>query len=92
MAKDWAVVLSALVALACFFVGRLTARKEEGRQEATVLVELAHIKQQIDGIDKKIGRQEQEHTATMARLAAVEQSAKQAHHRIDEIREHRCGD
>ena len=85
-------LISVAIALACYFAGRASAQKEEGKQEATVLVELGHIKGQVDGIDKKIDRQEQQHTEVMMRLTAVEESAKQAHHRIDEIRRHCCGD
>lgn len=87
-----APLLSALVALAGFWIGRVSAKKEEGKQEATIVAELEHIKRQLDGVDKKIDRQEQWHTEVMMRLTAVEESAKQAHHRINEIREHCCGD
>ena len=89
---NMAPLISVVIALACFLIGRASAQKEEGKQEATVLVELGHIKGQVDGIDKKIDRQEQQHTEVMMRLTAVEESAKQAHHRIDEIRQHCCGD
>ena len=89
---SFAPLLSVTIALAGFLFGRASAQKEEGKQEATVLVELGHIKGQVDGIDKKIDRQEQQHTEVMMRLTAVEESAKQAHHRIDEIRQHWCGD
>ena len=89
---NFAPLLSVVVALAGFVAGRASAQKEKGKQEATVLVELGHIKGQVDGIDKKIDRQEQQHTEVMMRLTAVEESTKQAHHRITEIREHCCGD
>ncbi|MBQ5615447.1 MAG: hypothetical protein IIU81_03865 [Peptococcaceae bacterium] len=83
---------SVLIAFLVFYAGRMSASKNEGKQEGTVLVELGHIKGQVDGIDKKIDRQEQQHTEVMMRLTAVEESTKQAHHRINEIREHCCGD
>lgn len=85
-------LVTVAIAIATFFFGRATAKKEEGKQEATIFSELEHIKRQLESVDKKIDRQEQWHTEVIARLTAVEESAKQAHHRIDEIREHCCGD
>lgn len=90
--KEWVPLISVLIALAGFYIGRSSAKKEEGKQEATVLVELGHIKGQVDGIDKKMDRHDQQYTDMAMRLTAVEESTKQAHHRINEIREHCCGD
>lgn len=90
--RELAPVISVIVAIAGFLIGRATAKKEEGKQEATIFSELEHIKRQLESVDKKIDRQEQWHTEVIARLTAVEESTKQAHHRINEIREHCCGD
>ncbi len=90
--KELAPMVSLLVAILGFYAGRMSASKNEGKQEGTVLVELGHIKAQVGGLNEKMDRQETHYTEVMVRLTAVEESSKQAHHRIDEIRQHCCGD
>lgn len=90
--KDLLPLLSLLVAVLGFYAGRLTASKNEGKQEGTILVELGNIKGKIDRMDDKMDKQDAHYTEVMIRITAVEESAKQAHLRIDEIRAHCCGD
>lgn len=90
--KELMPLASFCVAFLGFYLGRISVSKDEGKQEATVLVELGHIKGQVTGLSEKMDRQETHYTEVMVRLTAVEESSKQAHLRINEIRERCCGD
>lgn len=82
----------AAISVATFFIGRGSARKSEGVQDGTILTELGYIKSGVEDIKKKQAEQDKQHLEVVTRLSAVEVSARQAHHRIDEIRERCCGD
>lgn len=60
-------------------------RKKDDMDEGMLLTELGYIKSGIDDIKRKQEQQEQRHIEIISRLAVVEASAKQAHHRIDEL-------
>lgn len=90
--KELVPMASLLLTFFGFYIGRLSVSKEDGKHEATVLVQLGHLQAQVEGLSDKMDRQETHYTEVIARLTAVEESAKQAHHRIDEIRQHCCGD
>lgn len=64
--------------------------KQSGAQNAVMLTEIGYIKSGNDAIkgqlEKLDEKQERQYIEVMTRLTAVEQSAKQAHYRIDEIR------
>ena len=75
-------------------VGDGTEALRLAREEAPDLILMDVVLPGLDGFGvlKQLREQEQKYTELIARLSAVEQSAKQAHYRIDEIREHCCGD
>ena len=75
-----------------FFLGRISVSKDEGKRDGAMLTEIGYVKSGIDDIKRWQREQELQSIDILSRLSAVEQSAKQAHHRIDEIREHCCGD
>lgn len=56
-----------------------------GEKNATVLTEIGYIKSGIDDIKRKQDKQDEQYLTTVARLTAVEASAKQAHKRIDRL-------
>lgn len=58
---------------------------KEGRESGTVLTEIGYIKSGVDDIKRKQDKQDERYLETITRITAVEQSAKQAHHRIDRI-------
>lgn len=58
----------------------------DAKKDGVVLTELGYIKSGVDDIKRKQEKQEQQHIEVISRLTAVEESAKQAHHRIDEIK------
>lgn len=84
--------ISVVLALLGFWVGRMSASKSEGERDGAILTELNNIKAGIEDIKKKQNIRDEQYIGVMTRLSAVEASAKQAHRRIDEIREHCCGD
>lgn len=58
---------------------------EDGKKDGIVLAELGYIKSGVDDIKRKQEKQDERNEAFASRLAAVEQSAKQAHRRIDTL-------
>lgn len=60
--------------------------RSEAKQDGAVLTELGYIKSGVDDIKRKQDKQEQQHLEVITRLTIVEESAKQAHQRIDELR------
>ena len=59
----------------------------DAKQDGVVLTELGYIKSGVDDIKRKQDKQEQQHIEVVTRSTAVEESAKQAHQRIDEIKD-----
>lgn len=57
----------------------------DAKQDATVLTEIGYIKGGIDDIKAEQREQRKTNTDFISRLTAVEQSAKQAHKRIDRL-------
>lgn len=90
--QDALPYISVVLALLSFYAGRISAQKTESERDGAMLTEIGYVKSGIDDIKRWQREQEQQSIDILSRLSAVEQSAKQAHHRIDEIREHCCGD
>ena len=59
--------------------------QSEGRQDGMMLTELGYIKANTDDIKAEQKEQRKINTEVYERLASVESSAKQAHHRIDHL-------
>lgn len=60
--------------------------KEEASHTSAVLLELGHIKCSIEDMKKAQEKQIDQTRELLVRIVAVEESAKQAHKRIDEIK------
>lgn len=60
---------------------------EEGKKDGVILTEIGYIKSGVDDIKRKQETQDKQHIEVITRLTAVEESSKQAHHRIDEIQD-----
>jgi len=85
-------VLGGLGILASIYFGvksySRSDKKEEsdtGQSKGIVLTEIGYIKSGVDDIKRRQSQQDDRHVATLERLVCVEQSVKNAHHRIDEI-------
>ena len=82
-----------LVCTACAIVfGYIAFRRNnkcddtaEGKKDGVLLTEIGYIKSGVDDIKRKQEIEDERHLAVVERLSAVEASAKQAHHRIDEV-------
>lgn len=76
-------VLGAIIGVLSFSRSKCKDEAEEGKQNGTMLTELGYIKANTDEIKAEQKEQRKTNTEFVARLTAVEASAKQAHHRID---------
>ena len=93
MTWELAVVLFGLVGTGCSIVFGYAAfarngkknTEDEARSDATVLSEIGYIKGGIDDIKAEQREQRKTNTDFIARLTAVEESAKQAHHRLNRL-------
>ena len=59
---------------------------QEGRESGTVLSDLGYIKAGVDEIKSEQKEQRKTNIEFITRLTAVEESTKQAHKRIDELK------
>lgn len=59
--------------------------QDEAKHDATVLTEIGYIKANTDEIKAEQKEQRKTNTEFVSRLTAVEESAKQAHKRIDRL-------
>lgn len=62
-------------------------KESDAKADATVLTEIGYIKANTDEIKAEQKEQRKTNTEFVSRLTAVEESAKQAHKRIDSIEE-----
>ena len=78
-------VLGAVISYATFSHNKGKDDRSNGQQLGTVLTELGYIKSNTDEIKTEQREQRKTNTEVEGRLAAVEASAKSAHHRIDHL-------
>lgn len=72
-------------AIASYKRSNKAENKDEGKSQGSILTELGYIKSGVDDIKRKQEKQDEQHIEVIERLSAVEQSTKQAHHRIDKL-------
>ena len=58
-----------------------------GSHDGSLVSDVGYIKGGVDDIKRKQEKQDEQHLLVVERLASVESSAKQAHHRIDALEE-----
>lgn len=78
-------VLGAVISYVTFSRNKGKDDRSNGQQLGTVLTELGYIKSNTDEIKTEQREQRKTNTEVEGRLAAVEASAKSAHHRIDHL-------
>lgn len=78
-------VLGAVINYATFSHNKGKDDRSNGQHLGTVLTELGYIKSNTDEIKTEQREQRKTNTEVEGRLAAVEASAKSAHHRIDHL-------
>lgn len=69
-----------------FFRNRKKDDTESGQTTGTILSDIGYIKAGVDDIKSEQKEQRKTNMEVVARLTAVEESTKQAHKRIDELR------
>lgn len=72
--------------LATYFRNKHRDDTEEGRTSGTILSDIGYIKAGVDDIKSEQKEQRKTNIEVVARLTAVEESTKQAHKRIDELK------
>jgi len=82
-------IVGLILTVISFYAGRKTASRQEGVQDGTILTELGYLKSSMDDIKRRLDRQDDRDRDYVSRLTCVEESAKSAHKRIDQL--HREG-
>ena len=59
--------------------------KSEGEQGGMLHTDIGYIKKGIDGIERRLEKQENQYIAIIQQLTEVEVSTRQAHKRIDSL-------
>jgi len=80
-------ILGGLLGYLTFMRATKKAAQDEGNQKGVILTELGYIKSGIDDIKRRQDKQDDQFLKMSERMATVEASAKQAHHRIDRLEE-----
>ncbi len=78
-------IAGALFGAVTYFRNKKSDDEADGKRDGVVLTELGYIKSGVDDIKRKQEKQDERNEAFSTRLVAVEESAKQAHKRIDTI-------
>lgn len=84
---DLIPIISAAIAIAAFIIGRISASRSDGKQDGAMLTDIGYLKKSSDEILRKLEAQDHKYNELAEKLVAVDESAKQAHKRISELRE-----
>lgn len=79
------IVCAIVFGYIAFLRNKKSDDSSEARQDGQVLTELGYMKSGIDDIKNELRDQRKTNVEMERRLAAVEASSKQAHHRIDRL-------
>lgn len=89
-------ILISVVSICCTIFATARNRKKDTRdratQDTTVLIKLENIQTGINDIKKDVLGVKEDMKALEHRMTVVEQSAKQAHKRLDDVRNELKGD
>lgn len=79
-------IIGVIFGLVSFLRNKRQDDNTEGRESGTVLSDLGYIKAGVDEIKAEQKDQRKTNIEFITRLTAVEESTKQAHKRIDELK------
>ena len=92
MTATVSLVLSAIFGISGLIFGIISAVRnkktddtKEAKEDGIILTELGYIKSGVDDIKHKQEEQDKQNIDFVRHLTAVEESAKQAHKRIDKL-------
>lgn len=88
-------IIGAVVGVAGVVFGLITALrnkknddKAEGKYDGVLATDVGYIKKGIDGIERRLEKQESQYIDILKHLTEVEVSTKQAHKRIDKLEQY----
>ena len=85
---DWAVIVSAAAAISGIilgWLGRARTIRKDGAEDGELRASVNYIRQGVDDLRVELRAQGQRYDLLAERVTRVEESAKQAHRRIDRI-------
>lgn len=82
-----AAIAGVVFGLIAFFRNRKQDNTDEGKRTGAIMSELGYIKSGVDDVKRKQEKSDETIMGFMRDLTAVQESAKQAHKRIDTIEE-----
>ena len=80
-------IVGCLLAVLTFFIGRLSASKQEGREAGQMFSEMGYLKSGIDDIKAEIKEQRKTYDTLQTRVTIVERDLKTVFNKIEEIKE-----
>jgi flagellar motor component MotA len=81
-------VAGAVFGLIAALRNKKTDDKAEGKNDGVLHADIGYIKKGIDGIERRLEKQESQYVEVIRHLTEVESSAKQAHKRIDKLEQY----
>ena len=85
---DWAVIVSAAAAISGIvlgWLGRSRTIRKDGAEDGELRASVKYIRDGVDDLRVEIRSQGQRYDMLAERVTRVEESAKQAHRRIDRL-------
>ena len=86
-AQSWITLGSTIVAALALIITLLRGMKSDAREDGKTAEILRQVNDKLESITKQQESSSARLEAIVERVVAVEQSARQAHHRIDELRD-----
>ena len=78
-------VVTCAVAVLTIVITSKKSNQSDGEHSGQISSDLGYLKKGIDGIERRLDRQDERYLDLAQRVTATEASAKQAHHRIDAL-------
>ncbi|MVB11093.1 hypothetical protein CAFE_17950 [Caprobacter fermentans] len=85
--QNWISLISGSVALLALMVTLIRGMQSEAREDGKTAEVLRQVNDKLESIERQETSNSARIESLIERVVAVEQSAKQAHKRIDELRE-----
>ena len=86
MVQSWIALISAVVAALSLLVTLLRGLQSNAREDGKTAEVLRQVNDKLENISKQEAANSARIEVVVERVVKVEESAKQAHHRIDELR------
>jgi len=85
---EWTGIISAIAAISAFvlgWLGRSRTIRQDGAEDGELRASVKYIRDGVDDLRVEIKSQSQRYDLLAERVTRVEESAKQAHKRIDRL-------